>query len=140
MFAIPNSLKKDLLDALITGGTTVKVAIMDSGYTPNIDSDHFLSDINAHEVSGAGYTAGGVTLANKTNNQDNTNDLAYFDGDDISLPGLTIVNGRYLAVYISTGNAATSKLLDIIDMGGNKSPTGDTFTSQWAAGGIFKIA
>lgn len=139
MFAIPNSLKKDLLDALITGGTTVKVAIMDSGYTPNIDSDHFLSDVNAHEVSGTGYTAGGVTLANKTNNQDNTNDLAYFDGDDISWTGVTFTNGRYLVVYISTGTASTSKILDVIDMGGNKSPAGETFAVSWAAGGIFKI-
>ena len=52
---------------------TIKVALVTSAYTVNIDSHSNFSDIT-NEVSGTGYTAGGATLGTKTATQDNTND------------------------------------------------------------------
>jgi hypothetical protein len=44
---------------------TIKVALFTSTYVPNYDTDDFYSDLTGEVVS-AGYTAGGVTLADKT--------------------------------------------------------------------------
>lgn len=135
-----NQAKKKLMQgSFVLDSDTIKVMILSSSYTPNIDTDTFKSDISANEVSGTGYTAGGTALASKTITVDTTNDLAYFDAADVSLAGLTIVNGRYLVVYKDTGTPSTSPLLFYDDMGGNKSPTGDTFTIVWDANGLCKL-
>jgi hypothetical protein len=47
-------------------GDTIKCALLSSGYTPNLTGDVEFSDIRSHEISGAGYTAGGVTLTSKS--------------------------------------------------------------------------
>jgi hypothetical protein len=45
---------------------TIKIALMASGYTPNLATDVHWSDISSHETSGTGYTAGGATLGSKS--------------------------------------------------------------------------
>lgn len=42
---------------------SVNVALLGSGYTPNFDADAYWSDISSHEISGTGYTAGGIAVA-----------------------------------------------------------------------------
>lgn len=44
---------------------TIKVALATNAWTPNLDTNEVFSDMT-NEVSGAGYTAGGVTAASKT--------------------------------------------------------------------------
>ncbi len=44
---------------------TIKVALHTSSYAPNLDTDEVFSDAT-NEVTGTGYSAGGVTLASKT--------------------------------------------------------------------------
>lgn len=44
------------------GVNPIKMAWMQSGYTPNYQTDTTYSSISSHESTGAGYTAGGVTL------------------------------------------------------------------------------
>lgn len=44
---------------------TIKMALTTSAYTPNRDTHEFFSDIT-NEITGTGYTAGGVALASKT--------------------------------------------------------------------------
>lgn len=43
--------------------TACKLALLKSTYTPDLTSDEFWSTVSSHEASGAGYTAGGKTLA-----------------------------------------------------------------------------
>lgn len=45
---------------------TIKIALLGSGYTPNLTSDTHWSDISSHEITGTGYTAGGVTLGSQS--------------------------------------------------------------------------
>jgi hypothetical protein len=45
---------------------TIKVALLANTYTPAKDTHEFFGDVNADEVSGAGYTVGGATLGSKT--------------------------------------------------------------------------
>jgi len=136
-----NSFKKKLLDGsnINLASDTIKVSLHTSSYTPNIDSHTVFSDIT-NEVTGTGYSAGGVALANKVVTQDNTNDLAYFDADDASWPSSTIAAARYAVIRKDTGTASTSPVIGYVDFGADKATAGDTFLIQWAATGILKIA
>lgn len=70
-----NSFKRDLMNGAIDLDTdTIQILLVTSSYTPNIDSHTKRSDIT-NEVSGTGFSASGVTLANKTVTADNTDDV-----------------------------------------------------------------
>ena len=45
---------------------SIKVALLASSYTPNLSGHIHWSDVSASEISGTGYTAGGVALTSKT--------------------------------------------------------------------------
>lgn len=61
----------------------IRVALLTSSYTPNIDTDTFWSDISANEASATtGYTAGGELLTGKTTTVDTAADDSTFDAAD----------------------------------------------------------
>lgn len=133
--ALYNHGKRLLWDGGIDLDTdTIKVALVTSSYTLDVDHD-FFDDIT-NEVSGTGYTAGGATLASADVTTDNTNDRAVFDAADASWSTATITNARAAIVYKSTGTASTSALIAYIDFGSNYSSTGGTFLITWHANGI----
>jgi hypothetical protein len=135
---VPNSLKKILLSPGLNLSTdTIKVMLLSSSLTPNPDTHEFIGDINANEVTGTGYTAGGVTLTSKAVTQDNTTDIGKFDAADVSWTGT--ITARYAAIYKDTGSAATSPIIQIIDFGSNQASTAGTFLIQWHADGILKL-
>jgi hypothetical protein len=45
---------------------SIKLALLTSGYTPNLTSHVHWSDVSASEASGTGYTAGGQALTSKS--------------------------------------------------------------------------
>lgn len=45
---------------------TIKAALLTNSHTPDLDAHEVFSQVSAQEVSGAGYTAGGVALGSKT--------------------------------------------------------------------------
>lgn len=128
---IDNSTKIDL------SSDTIKVALVTSTYSPNIDTHDFFDDIT-NEVSGTGYTAGGATLASKTTTQDSTDDEAVFDAVDATWASSSIT-ARGAVVYKSTGTASTSPLICYIDFGANKTSDGGTFTITFDTEGIINI-
>lgn len=141
--SVYNSIKKKFIDGtnLNLTSDTIKVALVTSSYTPNIDTHVFFSDVT-NEVTGTGYVAGGATIANPSITVDTANDRAYFDADDTTWATSTIT-ARGAVVYKSTGTAATSPLIGYVDFGADKSTTGDTFYIQWAApasGAILYVA
>lgn len=113
---------------------TIKVALVTSAYTVNIDSHMAFTDIT-NEVTGTGYTAGGATLASKTVTQDNTNDRGVFDAADITWASSTIT-ARGAVIYDTTA----SKLLAYIDFGADKTSSASDFTIQWHANGIIYLS
>lgn len=135
---IYNSFKKLIMDGSIDLDTdTIKVALVTSSYIPDQDTHTYFSSVT-NEVSGTGYTAGGVTLANKTVTQDNTDNEGVFDADDVSWTTATIT-ARAAVVYKSTGTASTSALICYIDFGADKVSTAGTFTIAWNAEGILNL-
>ena len=110
---------------------TIKIALVTSGYTPNLATHQFLSDLGANTV-GTDQTLGTKTSTSGVANAAN--------------PSWTSVTGTsitYLALYKSTGVAGTSPLIGLIDTatglpfsitGGNVSVTFDTGANK-----IFKL-
>jgi hypothetical protein len=104
-----NSAKRDFLKAVINCETdTIKVMLVGAGYTFDIDAHQKRSHVIAHEITGAGYTAGGVALANKTVTIDTDTDKAIFNADDPVIPNATIPGAVGAVVYKSRGGAASA--------------------------------
>lgn len=117
---------------------TIKLALVTSSYTPNIDNDNFWDDVSANEVGASGsYSAGGATLT-VTGSTDNINDKGVFDATDVSFTSATIT-ARYAVIYKSTGTASTSPLIAYIDFGSNVISTGGTFSILFSSQGILNL-
>lgn len=116
---------------------TIKCALATSTYTPSQDTHDFFNDIT-NEVSGTGYTAGGVTLTTPTITYTTGTNVIALDADDVSWTSASFT-ARYAIVYKSTGTASTSPLLLYVDFGADQTVSSGTFTIQWAAGGLATI-
>lgn len=113
---------------------TIKVALATSTYTPDPDTHDFFNDIT-NEVTGTGYTAGGVTLTSPTLTVVGASNQVQLDAADSSWTTSTIT-ARYAIVYKSTGTASTSPLVGYVDFGADVSTSAGTFQITWAATGI----
>ncbi len=100
----------------LDGAAAVKVGLITATYTPAAATDSEWTSINANEVSGGNYTAGGATVANPSVALDGT--TAEWTHDDVtwlqSATGFT--TARYAVWYFATGG----DLIMYMDLGGNK--------------------
>lgn len=114
---------------------TLKVMLCTSAYTPDQDAHQYKSSVT-NEVSGAGYTAGGATLASVTSAYNAGNNTWTLDAADTSWTGSTIT-ARYAVVYDSSpASDATRPLIAYIDFGADVISSSGTFSIQWDAAGI----
>jgi len=105
---------------------TFKVMLTTSAYTENKDTHDFRDDVT-NEVTGTGYTAGGVT-ATVTVTLDTANDRI-----DISLGAASwatsTITARKAVYYKSRGGAASAdELIAVIDFTTDVVSTGGTFS------------
>lgn len=124
---IYNSFLEDLARGAIDMDTdTFKVMLVTSAYTENKDTHTKRSDIT-NEVTGTGYTAGGVTCT-VTVTKDTTNDRLDITLGAVSWPSSTIT-ARKAVYYKSRGGAATAdELVAVNDFGSDVISTGATFS------------
>lgn len=124
---IYNSAVDDSARGLIDFDTdTFKAMLVTSSYTPNKDTDDKRNDI-AHEITGTGYTAGGVTVA-CTVAKDTANDRVTLTFAAHSWTTSTLT-ARAEVIYKSRGGAAASdELVYYNDFGADISTTGGTFS------------
>lgn len=115
---------------------TIKVMLLTSSASPDQDTHDYIDDLNANEVSGTGYTAGGATLASKTIGYTAGTNVTKFDAADVTWSSSTIT-ARYAVLYVDTGTPSTSVLIGYTDFGEDKSSESGNFTIQWDADGIF---
>lgn len=105
---------------------TFKVMLVTSAYTPSQDNHDKRDDVT-NEVSGTGYTAGGVTTA-CTVTQDNATDRVTLSFASASWATSTIT-ARGAVIYKSRGGAASvDNLVCYIDFGADVVSTASTFT------------
>jgi len=114
---------------------TVKCALTSNTYVPNQDTHDFFNDIT-NQVTGAGYTAGGVTLASKTAVYNAGTNTLTLDAADPTWATVSIPEIRYAIFYVDTGTAATSPLISYMDFEANYAPSSQSFTVTLAATGI----
>lgn len=132
-----NSYKKRVFDGDIDlANDTIKAMFLDSNHTTDPDTQEFIDDVSANEVSDSGtYSAGGVTLS-ITTSQDNTDNEGVADATDFSVTSFT-GSVRYIAYYKDTGTPATSPIISIEDLGSDQSATAGTFSYTVNTEGLF---
>lgn len=134
-----NFLKQALNKEIDWDSDTIKVALLSSSYTPNQDSHDYFDDVSSYEVTGTGYTTGGITLSSKTSTYDGTNNVIILDAADVTWSSSTIT-ARYAVVYDDSGASAAAKaLIGYVDFGSDQSSTNGNFTITWDSTGIVRI-
>lgn len=120
---------------------TIKAMFCAPSYTPNPDTEVYLSDISANRASGTtDLTVSGFSI-----NVDNTDNRTEFDISDPVTGTITVSGGTNAIVfYISTGVDSTSELLTYNELLVSGSPAtvypvAGTITNQINASGIFSI-
>ena len=113
-------------------GATVKCMLV-AGYTPNIDTHQFRSDVNANEVALTNYTAGGLTLTTKAVSVNNGANRAEWDFDDVVFALLGAGAVSHAILYVDTGNASTSVLIGYVEL--TKQPNGANYSILVGANG-----
>jgi hypothetical protein len=136
----PNTFFKHIMNGGIDFDTdTIKVMLLDSSHSNNIDTQEFIDDVSTNEVSGTGYTAGGATLGSVVVSADTTDDEGVVDAADTTWSSSTIT-AHYAAIYKDTGTAGTSPIALILDLGADKSSSAGDFTIQWDSEGVINAA
>jgi hypothetical protein len=116
----------------------IYVMLATSAYLPNQDTHVYKSDVSG-EVTGAGYTAGGVLLAGKTLTYDPVVNTTRLDATDVTWPSSTIT-ARYAIVYDSTpATDAARPLLGYVDFETDRVTVSNTFLIAWSVDGLLIV-
>ena len=109
------------------------VALLKPTYVPNPDTHKVWTDVAAQEVTGAGYTAGGVVLTGKGQSYDataNRNNLLAADSQ--WGPGASFTTA-FAVIY---DNSGAKPLWSLVDFEGVKDVIDGVFIIDWAAVGL----
>lgn len=98
----------DLLTAYFTG-KTIKALAVKSAHVPSA-ATAFRSQIT-NEITGTGYTAGGVAVSGVTATWDAATLRAYLTCDLVNFGAVTATDIAGVVFYVSTGTAATDRVL-----------------------------
>lgn len=131
--AIPNSLAKDALDALLATGTVKAIAVTDASF----DKDTWTrrSHITNEVATGGGYTAGGLTVTCTVTVDNAADRVVRTYGDAVWSAPTTFSARGIIYVLVKGGAASADPILDFIDFGVTKTGDGDTFRATVTAPG-----
>ena len=124
---LTDTFKQDCLDGaqnLGSGGNTLKIALYTSSASLGATTTAYAT---TNEVSGTGYTAGGVTLSSQAVAYDSSNNVAYFDSADPSWSSATIT-ARGALIY---NNSKSNASIAVLDFGSDFSSSNGTFQVQF---------
>lgn len=117
----------------------IMVALVGSAYTPSLDHAQW-DDVSTHEITGAGYTAGGQSLAGKT--VSTSGDIATFDAADTTWAGLTATM-RYAVLYANVSrDGLTQPLIGYVLLDNTPADvavTGIDWTLTWSDSGVLYL-
>ncbi len=114
-FAIFHTFKESLgLKLLDLDTDDIKCALLDSGWTPDLAADAGWADISANEITGTGYTAGGLSVT--TLAFTDTAGTSTFNCDDPSwTAGAGGITARYCVFYDNTDASKTLICYSLLD-------------------------
>lgn len=118
---------------------TIKAMFTATSYTPNADTEVYLSDVVANRASGTTD----LTISGFTITADNTDNRTEFDSNDLVTGNITATTNG-VVLYIDTGVAATSELLCYLELqsGGTQATftaIAGVITAAVNANGLFSI-
>ena len=132
--AISTSFKAEVLQGVHDSADTYKIALYTSAATLNATTTEYNA---TNEVSGAGYTAGGATLAGYAVTTSVT--TAILDFNDVSWENATIT-ARGALIYNSS---KSNKAVYVLDFGSDITSTNGTFAitlpTPDAANGLIRL-
>lgn len=118
--------------------TAVKGLMVTDSHTPNFDTHNFRDDVEANEVSGTGYSAGGVTVTSTELTL--ASGVLTYDAADSQWTSSTISSAMAEVGYFARGGASTADetlwLSDFVTAAGSSN---GTFTIQRSASGIYTL-
>jgi len=120
---------------------TLKCMLVTSAYTPNQNTDEFVTGPIAAEVSGTGYTARGNACSSPTWTGPDGTGVSTFDANDPATwtqnaGGFT--NARRAIIYYDTGTNGTSRLVAYSnDAGADLGNVAADLAVQFNAAGIY---
>ena len=130
--------KKILQGSIDLDTDTFKAMLTTSAYTPDQDVHDFRDDVT-NEISGTGYSAGGVTISTPVVSYDTASNEVRWDFDDPSWTSASFT-ARFLVVYKSRGGAASAdELVAYVNFGGDETVASGTFTYVVPSTGFSKI-
>lgn len=125
----------------------LKLLIATNSYAPDIDADLYRGVITGTlEISGSGYTAGGVELSSPNLQTDNTGNQGVLYATNLSITPITFSSGLYGVLYASSGlGIASDPLIAALDLGTDPASgnfwavTAGTFNINFPAAGILAM-
>lgn len=130
---------KSLMNKEINWATD-KFALMlcGSGYSPDQDTHQYKSSVT-NEVTGTGYTAGGIELTNVTMSYDSTNNWYTVSADPFSWSDASF-SAKTAVLYDKTPSTdATRPLVLYVSLDPVREPENGTLSFAWNASGIFRF-
>lgn len=120
---------------------TIKWTLHTTTYAPNIDTNESKADATNELGTANGYTAGGITAANKTVSYNATGNVTTFSHDDFSwtASGGTL-DFRYVVNWDDTPTTPADPLIGFLDQTGSGNfslASGNTYTVDITASGVF---
>lgn len=125
-------LQKAVSDLIAPG---LKAMICQAGYVADLDAHEFRSSVT-NEVTGTGYTAGGVALTGEALTIDAATNRVKIDAADADFGVVTFSAGTQVIVYVDTGNPATDRIVSQHAFVSAQSPSATAFSVTWHADGI----
>jgi hypothetical protein len=115
----------------------MKAALMKPTWVPDYDTQLLFGALTAQEITGAGYTAGGIVLTGKATPYNAGADRTDLQADDVQWgPGATFQTG-FAVVYDNTD--ASKRVWSIVDFEGTKDVDNGVFTIDWSAVGLLYL-
>ena len=141
-FAVFHTFKARLGQKLIDLDTDdIKCALVASTWTPNLATQDDWADVSANEITGDGYTAGGLSVT--TLSFVNSSGTVTWDCDDPSwTAGASGIAARYAVFYDNTDTAKTLICYSLLDTApaDHSVSSGQVFLITLPATGIFQLA
>lgn len=120
---------------------TIKLALF--GVTATVTtidtSQSFYGSFTAHEVTGTGYTAGGVAIAARSVSVSGSYVVLMGNPITFTATAAGFTGARWGLIYKDTGTPATSALKARLDLGTTRSNQGGDFVVKWAGTGTNKV-
>lgn len=119
-FVYNSALSNAYLGRIIVGTSTFKAMAVTNSYTEDKDAHTTRANIT-NEVSGAGYTAGGIIVV-PTLTQDLATEKTFVTFPSVTWANSTLSNVRKIIYYVANGGAASGDwLFGINDLGADYS-------------------